>query len=450
MDNTKINNKEILFILLKINILIKMSFSPTNTSLTNEDSVIISLGSFNNFQRHLQGIPSHKIKSHIYHKPTLNHKELPPPTISHTNGYTPSSSPKRFKVNLPKTFNWHTQPIGRLLSTPFNQKNCGCCWAISSALCMNDNLITQKIIKYNPHLSPTYLLSCWTNYVNLKCQGSSPAIALVHISKFGIEEKTQTYNYDWCLNNSLCNEKQADMNVEELNQLIPTCVPQTSKKYFVENIKHLVISDYPSNNSEELIHHIQYSKQIIYEKGPIIGGFHVYDNLLNGKFSSSSNPSNIYLDQVDYKTNTRQTINNFKLIGGHAVILVGWGTGKVKGNLLGQSFNPTKWYNVPYWIVKNSWGTKWCENGFVKVAMYPYNKYSQFEFATLQEIYSYNPYHDVAKNVDEPSGGKIVFDIVKETKMTKETFNYYTPKKRYPIYILIILFIILIVILITI
>ncbi|CAJ0936427.1 unnamed protein product, partial [Mesorhabditis belari] len=40
-------------------------------------------------------------------------------------------------------------------------------------------------------------------------------------------------------------------------------------------------------------------------------------------------------------------------MGGHAMLLVGWG----------------KENDIPYWIVKNSWGEKWGENGFMKVQM---------------------------------------------------------------------------------
>ena len=45
--------------------------------------------------------------------------------------------------------------------------------------------------------------------------------------------------------------------------------------------------------------------------------------------------------------------------GGHAVEIVGWDIGNA-----GPQYG-----NIPYWIVKNSWGANWCDNGYVKMAM---------------------------------------------------------------------------------
>lgn len=45
----------------------------------------------------------------------------------------------------------------------------------------------------------------------------------------------------------------------------------------------------------------------------------------------------------------------------HAVLIVGWGTEEVD-----DSIDSTE-NLIQYWIVKNSWSTKWGEGGFAKI-----------------------------------------------------------------------------------
>ncbi|CAF0962669.1 unnamed protein product [Brachionus calyciflorus] len=47
---------------------------------------------------------------------------------------------------------------------------------------------------------------------------------------------------------------------------------------------------------------------------------------------------------------------NPKALNNHAVLLVGWGVQE-----------PRLFGTKPYWIVKNSWGTKWGENGYFRI-----------------------------------------------------------------------------------
>ena len=65
-------------------------------------------------------------------------------------------------------------------------------------------------------------------------------------------------------------------------------------------------------------------------------------------------------------------------VGSHAVVIVGWGEDVVNEE------------TVHYWVVRNSWGTDWCNQGTFKIAMYgndPNKKYqnriSQFEYPSI-------------------------------------------------------------------
>ena len=59
--------------------------------------------------------------------------------------------------------------------------------------------------------------------------------------------------------------------------------------------------------------------------------------------------------------------------GLHAISIIGWGVGE---NI---QYDNDKFGPVPYWHCRNSWGPGWGnDNGYFKMAMYPFNKVGQF------------------------------------------------------------------------
>ncbi|ULT92312.1 hypothetical protein L3Y34_009819 [Caenorhabditis briggsae] len=70
----------------------------------------------------------------------------------------------------------------------------------------------------------------------------------------------------------------------------------------------------------------------IMTNGPVVGVFTMYEDMYKYK-------SGVY----------RHTAG--RLLGGHAIKIIGWGTQN----------------GIPYWLIANSWGTKWGENGFFKI-----------------------------------------------------------------------------------
>lgn len=79
--------------------------------------------------------------------------------------------------------------------------------------------------------------------------------------------------------------------------------------------------------------------------GPIAVSFEVYSD-----FEGYS--GGVYSHQFA-KSAGLQDFNPFELTN-HVVSIVGWGE---------TQDNPA----IPYWIVKNSWGTSWGENGFFRI-----------------------------------------------------------------------------------
>jgi len=74
-------------------------------------------------------------------------------------------------------------------------------------------------------------------------------------------------------------------------------------------------------------------------RGPVTSNMLVFKDLINYE-------SGIYTQTDDFG-------NPDDLIGAHAVLLVGWGR-----------LNETD-----FWIVKNSWGADWGEDGYFKIQM---------------------------------------------------------------------------------
>lgn len=96
----------------------------------------------------------------------------------------------------------------------------------------------------------------------------------------------------------------------------------------------------PPTTAQEFADNIQRMKAEIIANGPIQTGFTVFHDLTG------------YASGI-YKPTTSEQM------GGHAVEIVGFGTEEVAGG-----------EKLPYWLVKNSWGPGWGDNGFFKRVMY--------------------------------------------------------------------------------
>ena len=89
----------------------------------------------------------------------------------------------------------------------------------------------------------------------------------------------------------------------------------------------------------------------IVTQGPIVGGMPVYSDFFEFGNNKTKCQNEIY---------TYDGIS--KIEGGHAVSIVGYG-------LLDNKF---------YWIVQNSWGKNWCDDGFFKMEI---NQFAEFGFS---------------------------------------------------------------------
>lgn len=186
-----------------------------------------------------------------------------------------------------------------------DQGHCGSCWAFAASEVLSDRFCIASKGKTNVVLSPQDLVSC--DKVDHGCNGGNPLFSWMHLWNKGIVS-------DECMPYT-----SADGKVEK-------CPSHCANDNVEFNRYHAAGMPQMLNNNEQKI------KESLFEHGPVETGFTVYEDFMSYKSGIYSHKSG-------------------KMLGGHAVKIVGWGEEE----------------GVKYWIAANSWSEKWGENGFFRI-----------------------------------------------------------------------------------
>ena len=337
---------------------------------------------------------------------------------------------------LPTTFNWRYGTLddekGKFdgepskiisnLAKPGNQMLCGSCWAIAAAGIVSDNFVISKVTPYNPNLSTTYSLAC---YPQNQCRGGNPALLLQSIAKGGLVSKN-CIDYSWCSQNQLCNGtalkhfKKSDK--VDLNSLIPNCGCYEAGDFLEYRIDAVpgpqrisLGASYKDKKSLNPAEFTRIVKTHIRHNGYLLGSFIVFKNFMKGLFTKGKENKGIYFEDASY-TRKNGTVNvtyhdkneekelvNKDYVGSHAIAIIGWG---VEKDTQIDSKGTRK--DVPYWYCRNSWTTNWGDGGYFKMAMYPFNRISQFD----KTIIISSPRGRVQ------GGGMIIFRTTQQPRIT--------------------------------
>ncbi|EGB11133.1 hypothetical protein AURANDRAFT_22129 [Aureococcus anophagefferens] len=218
--------------------------------------------------------------------------------------------------NLPDDFDWRA--LGAVTAVK-NQKYCGSCWSFSSAgdiegtmFLAGDDLIS---------LSTQQLVSC--NTYNYGCDGGWPFAAMEYVSHFGGLVPMDDYPYKGICMDNMCGGT-------EIFTGTPTCDKELLNGHLaagdvaaIEGYQFVAMgAEY-----EDLMH------VALVKNGPLSLAF-------------NANGMEFYAGGVDHHFPCDPTALD------HAVLLVGYGT---------------ETFDVPYWLIKNSWDTEWGEGGYYRL-----------------------------------------------------------------------------------
>ena len=253
-------------------------------------------------------------KAEVYHRdiaPLLGAWTEPP-----ENELPEKTTFKTADNELPESFDLReAYPQCETLREIRDQSKCGSCWAFGGAETMSDRLCIHS-----------NLTSCCTSCGN-GCFGGYPSATFSYWKSHGIPsgglygDKTTCQPYFF----APCDDH---MHKCEDYQDTPACQKTCQDGYpkTLDEDKSYGVSSYTVRGETNIM-------KEIYENGSVEGTFTVYEDFGDYKSGVYKHETGTYL-------------------GGHAIKIIGWGVTEE---------------GVKYWLIANSWGENWGENGYFRI-----------------------------------------------------------------------------------
>lgn len=220
-------------------------------------------------------------------------------------------------IDLPKNFDPRDKwPECSSLSAIRDQGHCGSCWAFGAVEVLTDRFCIAG--HENVTLSTNDLLSCCGFECGDGCDGGWPERAWEYFERSGVVSEQCDPYFD----TKPCKHPGCGPVMPT-----PKCVRGCKDDEFWGDSKHYAANVYTVGPDVEEI------QKELYTNGPVEVAFTVYQ------------------DFAHYKSGVYKHIYG-GVLGGHAVKLMGWGTTED---------------GVDYWLIANSWGYGWGEDGFFRI-----------------------------------------------------------------------------------
>ncbi|KAM4589195.1 dipeptidyl peptidase 1 [Fundulus diaphanus] len=210
---------------------------------------------------------------------------------------------------LPEHWDWRNVNGVNFVSPVRNQASCGSCYSFATMGMLEARV---RILTNNsdaPVLSPQQVVSC--SEYSQGCDGGFPYLIGKYTQDFGIVDESC---FPYIAADSPCG------------------VPQNCGRMYAAEYGY--VGGFYGGCSETAM------KLELVKNGPMAVALEVYPDFMH------------YKEGIYHHTGFRDSINPFELTN-HAVLLVGYG----RCHKTGQK----------YWIVKNSWGSGWGEDGYFRI-----------------------------------------------------------------------------------
>lgn len=210
---------------------------------------------------------------------------------------------------LPAHWDWRNVDGVNFVSPVRNQASCGSCYSFATMGMLEARIRILTNNSQTPTLSPQQVVSC--SEYSQGCDGGFPYLIGKYVQDFGIVDESC---FPYTGSDSLCT------------------VPKSCKRIYTADYNY--VGGFYGGCSEEAM------MLELVKNGPMGVAFEVYSDFMN------------YKEGIYHHSGLRDSCNPFELTN-HAVLLVGYG----KCPKCGQKF----------WIVKNSWGSNWGEEGYFRI-----------------------------------------------------------------------------------
>ena len=221
----------------------------------------------------------------------------------------------------------------KLFNKARDQGACGSCWAYSGVTVLEAQVVKKFLIENPAYLSTQYYVDCVKQCRG--CQGGFPLYVYEQVAKDGFVV-WDAYAPYLGKESNVCQPPKEKFPVQLQGMII---FSKESAAYFTPN---QIDDAFQYQNLELNIlseQQIEQIKKILFNYGPISALIYVDDKLpyfSNGIYKT-----------VDNKDGVKQNPN-------HAVVIGGYGI-----NVYGEK----------YWIIRNSWGSEWGEDGYLPLSM---------------------------------------------------------------------------------